>query len=400
MKRLYSPEDVIIGQIQDRLADLVKIKIGGAFAGVVQPLTREQLSVLIETAFWAGLRSDEGRTTRVSVAAVSPENFHDAVKFETPVAYDEPHITKLAPAVPRAGCLLASGSGDALNIWGFGRSLPGPWLAAVTIELSEPGIVRVRVGPYRSFAVLNGQSDSIIASVGNDLAHYLQRVLGKTFPSDDFIETQAVWHECLALADLARMVLADGHGGAFLVVSSETGDWEKSVSFAYRFATPDTTIRDAIRQKLKDENAKGEMLQQLSQLDTSDELKNLAWTTASPTTWGGWREVSRTTASLAGVDGAVVVTRELKVLGFGAMIATLNDPPQVCMFNPVHGSQKVVPSPLNHVKGARHQSAAHFTAVNKGTVALVISQDRHISAMHWDETNLSVVVVRNVEWWL
>jgi hypothetical protein len=65
-------------------------------------LTRQQLSVLIETAFWASLRSNEGRTTRVCVAVAVPGSFHDVVASAAPVAYDESEVATLAPVVPSA----------------------------------------------------------------------------------------------------------------------------------------------------------------------------------------------------------------------------------------------------------------------------------------------------------
>jgi len=334
------------------------------------------------------------------LALAAPENFHDAVKFATPVAYQESQIAKLAPSVPTDGCLLVSELSDRLSIWGFGRSWPRD---TVTIEISEPGTVRVGIGIYRAFAVFKGRSDLVIASTGIDLVSYLQGVLKKTLPADDFIEQQAVWRECFALVDLARMIIAAGHGGAVLIVPSETGEWLETLkSFVYRFAAPDTTIRDAIRQELKDTTTQAQMIQRLSQVDMPEDLKNdlthfvVGALAQRPRDreWG-----LRPTASLAGVDGAIVMTQDLRVLGFGAKIVVPADKlTQVCMVQPLPDSQELIPSPLENVGGTRHQSAARFTAVNKSAVAVVISQDRHVSVMHWHEPNTSVTVMRNVEW--
>src|SRR5438067_1427433 len=84
---------------------------------------------------------------------------------------------------------------------------------------------RVDIGPFRPYAILDGRSNYVLEATGTDLAHYLQRKLKKTLPSDDIQETQAVWRECLALADLARAILAEAHGGAILIVPSMTGEW-------------------------------------------------------------------------------------------------------------------------------------------------------------------------------
>ena len=103
----------------------------------------------------------------------------------------------------------------------------------------------------------------------------------------------------------------------------------------------------------------------------------------------------RTIASMAGVDGAIVVTSDLQLLGFGAKIAIESTAvPRVCMFQPQPGSQEVVPAPLEDLGGTRHQSAARFADANRDAVSLVISQDRHLSVIE------SVAVLRNAEWWL
>jgi hypothetical protein len=406
MSRLFPPEDPVIGGIHDQLAHLGKIKQAlppSLGAGAEAILTREQLSSLIDTAFLASLRFNEGRATRFCVSVVAPENSQDAVKFTTPAPYDESQIAKLAPAIPNGGCLLVSTSDDGLRIWGFGHSRPGTWADTVTIDIWEPGTVRVGVGPFRPFAVLDGRANpSIIAGTPIDLADYLRRTLSKTLPAEDILETQAVWRECLALRDLAQMISADGHGGIVLIVPGETGTWSNSLlPFAYRFASADTRIRDAIRRELNEVQKQGEDLQQLSATELEDGLKSsIMFAMISPRQNDIARNI-QAVASLAGVDGAIVITRDLQLLGFGAKIAVRNKkPPQVCMFRPGPGNQDIGLSKLEDLGGTRHQSAARFAAANVDTAAIVVSQDRHISVMHWDSSIKSVKVLRNAEWWV
>jgi hypothetical protein len=104
-------------------------------------------------------------------------------------------------------------------------------------------------------------------------------------------------------------------------------------------------------------------------------------------------------ASLANVDGALVITRDLSVIGFGAKIAVgTGGAPPVCIRRLEPGTQEVVPTTLEDVGQMRHQAAIRFAAANKDAVALVISQDRHISVIHWDEERSSVAVIPNAEW--
>ena len=95
------------------------------------------------------------------------------------------------------------------------------------------------------------------------------------------------------------------------------------------------------------------------------------------------------------------MTRDLQLLGFGAKIGfsqTTRVP--VCNFKPTPGTQEVVPLLLEDLGGMRHQSAARFIMQNGDAVAIVVSQDRHVSAMNWEDELTSVCVVRNAEWWV
>jgi hypothetical protein len=335
------------------------------------------------------------------VIVVAPGHYPDAVAFAFPARYEESQIAKLAPAAPRNGCLLVSHSNGQTNVWGLGRTRSSSSLNAVRIEVTEPGTVRIGLGPFQPFAVFDGRSNPIVGGSRISLADYVRRASRKEIPGDDFGESQAVWRECIALANLPRLILEDGHGGCVLIVPDENGDWSESLNpFPYRFVTPDTTIHDAIRQELREAQAQGQALQKLSQASVPDEFKNLAMNLPLAPTWGGMERPLRATASLARVDGAVVIRRDLKVLGFGAKIITEGVEPRVCLFQPVQGSQEIVPSPLEKLGGTRHQSAARFTAKHKDAVALVVSQDHHVSVMHWLEQEKYVQVVRNVEWWM
>jgi hypothetical protein len=398
--RLFTPEGAFVGRIHDQLAYSASIK-NPAFPSV-QLLSREQLSVLIETAFWASLRSNEGRSTRVSLAVVAPDNYRDALEFAAPISYDESQIAKLAPAVPPGGWLAVSGASDALKIWGFGRSRPGSWLGTVTIKVWGPGSLGVGLGPFQTFLVANGKSNLSIEGTGNELAHYLQRALQKPLPVADFRATQAVWWECLALADLARMVLDESHGGIVLIVPKEAGTWEESLKpFDFRFAPPDRTIGDAIRLQLDEQETQGKMLLDVLASQLTDEVKNQVARMCSQQHWAAWKVAARAIASLAAVDGAIVTTRDLQVLGFGAKIVGGNGAEiPVCIGQAMPGIQQLVSSSLEQCGGTRHQSAVRFAAANRDAVALVISQDRHLSIVHWNEESNSVVLLRHAEWWL
>jgi hypothetical protein len=395
MNRLFTADQDAVRTIHRQLAHLATIRGTGAPPASV---TAEQIAIFMETAFWASLRSNEGRAVRFCATIAASIDVHGPMAFAEPVRYDEEQIAKIAPALPPRGCLIVSTSTDPFTIWGFGRGRPGASVQTLTVDVSEPGVLRIGVGPFHPFAVLDGRSHAIIAETSIALAVALQRALRKPTPLEEFIEQQANWHECLALADLARIVLAEGHGGTLLVVPEAAGSWEESLKFAHRLAVPDTTVCDVIRQNLRDQTTIAEASVQVSTIDVSDHIKHsiLAGLAHRPLPLASLVEPY---ATLASVDGAVVVTKDMRIVGFGAKIS-VDSPPgaTVCMLRPLSGLQELVPVPIAESGGTRHQSAVRFVLANKDTVALVVSQDRHLSMVHWHLELDAVVMMRNAEW--
>ena len=198
------------------------------------------------------------------------------------------------------------------------------------------------------------------------------------------------------------MIINEGHGGAVLIVPNEAGDWSEFLNpFAYRFSSPDTTLRDAIRKTLNDADAQAKILDQLSKVPIPPELRDRVTGAFPQSKWGAEEGSIRAISPLARVDGAIVITHDLKLLGFGAKIEfRLGLEIPVCKFSPVSGAQEVVHLRLEDVGGMRHQSAAQFVAASKASVAIVVSQDRHVSLMNWENQLNSVCVIRNAEWWV
>src|ERR1043165_202733 len=60
----------------------------------------QQLTDLVQTAFWASLQKEEGRALRFMVAYMQPEATGESIlAFDKPIPYDVRSLTKLAPAL-------------------------------------------------------------------------------------------------------------------------------------------------------------------------------------------------------------------------------------------------------------------------------------------------------------
>jgi hypothetical protein len=85
------------------------------------------------------------------------------------------------------------------------------------------------------------------------------------------------------------------------------------------------------------------------------------------------------------VDGAVVLTDQYEVLGFGAKIVRrkgCSSIEQVTMTEPVEGGTAALVH-AEQLGGTRHLSAAQFVQDQRDSVALVASQDGRFTVFAW-----------------
>jgi hypothetical protein len=210
-------------------------------------------------------------------------------------------------------------------------------------------------------------------------------------------EDHAAMRKCLALSSLARMVLEDRHGGTLLVVPDTTGPWMDSLSpFAHAFREPDTSVRDAIAAVQDQELTRIGGLGALYRSDASSDVKAAILAAVSQLHWHP-EVVLRPVARLAAVDGAVVMTEDLDILGFGAMIS-VGATPDVHLVTP--WPERVERIDIEEVGGARHQSAVRFVGKHRESLALVVSHDGHLSLAHWSSEHDGVLLLKNAEWWI
>ncbi len=77
------------------------------------------LEAIIDAAFWASLRREEGYTPTISLAYLPPEQAGRPVLFERPISLAPASLAKVAPAVERAGIHLGVWERDGeLSVWG------------------------------------------------------------------------------------------------------------------------------------------------------------------------------------------------------------------------------------------------------------------------------------------
>jgi hypothetical protein len=324
------------------------------------------IQAIVDAAFWASLRREEGFIPRISLAFVSPEETKSALFFERPLPLDPGVLTKVAPAVERPGIHLGvsirqQDGLQGLCVWGTTRAIPS---LCLVVEVAAPGLIVIKhhsqtAGKFVNVAVLEGDQVKIVderAAAIPDCPALLTALLGS--------ESPAAWvhspdQSVNVLVQLAVSMRAHGRGGSLLVVPSLGNTWRESIVSPIPYAVwPPFSALAELARASTDESGK--------LIRTIDAV-----------------------AGLTAVDGAVVLTDQYEVLGFGAKITRRKGYPQVeqvFLTEPIEGGEAILVHP-DKLGGTRHLSAAQFVHDQRdeqqGCAALVASQDGRFTVFEW-----------------
>jgi hypothetical protein len=321
----------------------------------------EAIETIIDAAFWASLRREEGYVPRISLAYVAPEQTERPLIFERPLSLSAAGLARLAPAVERAGIHLGVWpQGDALRVWGTTRTVPN---FCFVLEVAAPGLLVVKhhrgeeTGKFVNVAVLEGDQIKVVdehASSLPDCPELLTSLLG--------FDSPASWAGSVnVLVQLAVSMRAHARGGALLVVPGGSQTWRESIvhPITYAVSPAYSVLVDLMR-------------------EPEDQRRQLWWQEA-------WGRAVDAIAGLTAVDGATMITNTYELVGFGAKIARRKGSPQVeqvTVTEPIEGGVPAVVHPTQ-LGGTRHLSAAQFVQDQRDAVALVASQDGHFTVFAW-----------------
>jgi hypothetical protein len=321
----------------------------------------EAIGAVIETAFWASLRREEGYVPRISLAFVAPEQTAQPLRFGHPLPLEAAALTRVAPAVAPAGIHLGVWrDAHGLSVWGTVRTLPR---LCFVLEVAAPGLLVVKhqrggvFGKFVNVAVVEGDQIKVIderASSLPDCPPLLTSLLG--------FDTPSAWIDSVnVLVQLAVAMRAHGRGGSLLMVGSGSDGWRESIvqPMSYAVEPPFLELAQLVRER-------------------PDGARQRLWREALD-------EAVNAVASLTAVDGATVLSVDYDLLGFGAKIARRKGSPQVeqvSVTEPIEGGAAVVVHPTA-LGGTRHLSASQFVHDQHDALALVASQDGRFTVFAW-----------------
>jgi hypothetical protein len=319
------------------------------------------IEAIIDAAFWASLRREEGYAPKISLAFLPPSQAGSPLVFERRLALTPFVLSRLAPAVERPGIHLGVWRDpEELCVWGTTRTIPR---LCFVLEVVEPGLLVVKhrrgqdPGKFGNVAVLKGDQIKVVDEEGASLPDcpaLLESLLGFGSPasSDDMVNV---------LVQLAVSMRAHGRGGALLVVPQGSVAWRESIlsPISYSAAPPFSELTQLAGQ---DAEVKGGREWREKLVDAVDAV-----------------------AGLTAVDGAALITDKYEVLAFGAKITRREGGAQVervVVTEPVVGVEASVVNPVE-LGGTRHLSAAQFVQDQRDAVALVASQDGRFTVFAW-----------------
>ena len=127
--------------------------------------TPTAIAAIIDAAFWASLRREEGQTPKISLAFLSPDKARHPLLFASKLPLAPAVLSKVAPAVERPGIHLGVWrTGDDFHVWGTTREVPA---FCLVVEVVASGLIVVKhryeaFGKFVNVAVLEGDQIKIV----------------------------------------------------------------------------------------------------------------------------------------------------------------------------------------------------------------------------------------------
>ncbi len=383
------------------------------------------LATVLSVCYHATLLREEGRPVTFRLALSEPGAFDDAagppsglhrLVFARPLPLDQHELRRLAPAAAFSRSLIGATSAGQ-GIWGIIHSGP-QWLQSVRggrateqavphvpiVAATGPGRLLVSVGTVvlaelRDGRLSGGEMDVFEAQwiqqrfAAADGAQRHTPVAGRDETAGQPAEVDAVFAAVLAGHVLRRVlatIRAAQHGGTLILIPrarvSEFLSDGRYVQVKYAFHDEEprkrilTLMREISRELAVAEGAHaatvGWQAYETSRARRLVELDEALF------------EVAHLVADLALVDGAMLLTDSLEVLGFGVEIA--GELPEVSRVMRAHDLDGVSRTWVRTDRvGTRHRSAYRLCQAVRDALALVVSQDGGLRFIRWHDQSVA-----------
>lgn len=381
------------------------------------------LGEFLDVCFLASLLTEEGRPTTFRIALISsdvpvspprqePVTLEPIMRYTLcqPVPFSVQELRRLAPVADPRRVLIAVeqvGGGRlqiyalidvGLSLWKMARherisgvASPQALIVASTrpgeliISRSDHPVLRLRggevVSPTQS-ALFRGPVARFFHNASNEL---IQEACERSRVNQDPENDDALSSSLLCFIETILLhIAALKHGGALLFVRDTVLDNDSCLqnAISIKYMLPSTRPRDALLAAMAvrlENNSFYERLHERRTVKLVDLeiLEDLAWNQRDLEDFS--RDAALFIGSLTAVDGAVVITDKLRIIGFGGEVR-ISSPgaDKVHIAKDEEGDRSN--ATLNTRYGTRHRSAFRFVENMEPSVAFILSQDGGIKA--------------------
>ncbi|MFL5729478.1 MAG: putative sensor domain DACNV-containing protein [Cytophagaceae bacterium] len=354
----YQAAEIVSQIVADRFNQHLLLAAERGEKNLVPAPESSVIRKVIDSAFWASLRKEEGHSPRISLVLLPPEQVSRPLLFDQRMPLSPSVLTKLSPGLERPGVHLGIWSEEG-EIYIWGTTLDIPYYCFV-LDVSDPALLVIKhrrlhgFGKFANVAVLAGDQVKMVDEQSGylpDTPSLLRSLLG--YPEDEALNV---------LIYLSVSMRAHKHGGTLLIVPS-SGEWKESIihPMKYTLSPAYSGIKELVHK-------------------TEEERGQAEWKSAI-------RKELDSIAGLTAIDGATIVNKDYELLAFGAKIASAGNGErvkQICSYEPIVGGEAQIVNP-SHSGGTRHLSAAQFIYDQRDAMAMVASQDGHFTIFTWSQ---------------
>ena len=400
----------------------------------VPPLPRDDVIIrLLEVAYHMSFSVEEGRRLAFNIAYCGSEEKSEGpqdeeaishggkIRFGSTRKFSASQILRLAPAADPVrsliGVELVEDDGDDdpnLVIWGLfdigsswwrfvhGETCPGGGITppnCLVISSMEPGHLAVSRGPVTLLTLRHGTMHRPTAVMHNGpIARYFAKAIDKiteqsvarlTAEERDFDPDLCLRPSHVLVGFVARVLALmreKSHGGTVLIVPDEwqAGDPRLQDRAMLKYECPmarpwslalDRLVAQRKHRTLEFAIYDSKIYTTRDVHRTETKLRRQADSLRS-----ALDDCAGFVASLSAVDGAILMTDRLRLLGFGAeVVATSHSLDCIRLADTSAGDTGHV-APIESY-GTRHRSAFRFCSSHADTVAFVVSQDGGVRAV-------------------
>lgn len=365
------------------------------------------LRQFFEAAYLAAAAPEEGRYTRFNLLAVplkdgKARRLGKSWNFDKPRSFSVEEIRRLVPAVDfNKSAILTKWDNEGWQVAGL-VDLGTSWARArmglqyhyeypksLFVQVDRPGRMRVYQGQYLVTALVDGNLQrfkgiDIHLALHEPVNRALDKLRDRICPPQiehpreyHNFEFTALWN---IVAGIANCISDEAHGGALVLVPPESSISVNDVRIKY--PQQSTVLQDAFVRFM---NVRNRVVDFVIQIERGDISKTLRGEYAEAELelakeHSDLVEAEQFVARLSGCDGAIVLSEDLRLLGFGAEIRAELE--QKANIREVTDEMRNLTRPMDIEQfGLRHRSALKLVSRQGRYTAIVISQDGPISVV-------------------